>query len=1055
MQRPLLLLIALAAAFAPATLNAAEPVGTAPSTAERPPVDFNREIRPILSDHCFACHGPDESRRAVDLRLDTREGLFTLRDAGAPVVPGQPEASELLRRIHTEEAEEQMPPAKFGRPLTETQKQRIADWIQQGAKWSQHWAFVAPVRPEPPVDMNDHWSRDPVDRFVWAKLRSEGLAPSAEADPITWLRRVSLDLTGLPPTVAEVDAFLADKTPAARERVVDRLLASPRYGEHMAVAWLDAARYADTSGYQNDGPRDMWRWRDWVIDAFNANQPFDQFTVEQLAGDLLPEPTLATRIATGFNRNHRGNAEGGIIPEEYQVEYVADRVETTATVWLGLTLGCARCHDHKYDPVSQREFYRVFAHFNNIPENGRAIKEGNSPPYIAAPLPDQAAKLEHLDQQIEAAGARVDSLKEKLVASQSAWERSNPAPPKSDWSLADGLVRHFPMNGSPVDAAGGAAATPEGTPPTYCTGTIAEATALDGASWWNAGDAADFGYFDKFTISAWVRPEATEGTILSRVTPVEEGAGYALHLHEGRVQLNLVKRWLDDSLRVETRDPLPIGRWSHVVATYDGTRLASGIRIYVDGVSVPLVTRLDKLNQTFSVKTEPLRIGGGSHPFRGALDEVRVYRRDLSGEEAAMLAVPASITDILKQPAAERTPAAALKLAHWYLETHAPEEFREADRERTRLTRERHAFRAALPTVMVMEELPTPRATHVLTRGQYDQPGERVEPGVPAIFPALAADAPPNRLGFARWLVSANHPLTARVTVNRFWQRLFGTGLVKTSEDFGVQGEPPSHPELLDWLAVDFVESGWNIKQLHKRIVLSATYGQSSAVTADLARRDPDNRLLARGPRRRLSAETVRDQALFTAGLLKERIGGPSVKPYQPDGLWKEIATDTDYIQSKGDDLYRRSLYTYWKRTVAPPTMVVFDAAGREACSVQRSSTNTPLQALALMNDTTFVEAARVLAARSLKQTDATDESRLRDLFRAVLLRHPQPTELAVLTRRLARSRERFRTDLHSAKRLVSVGESPVDPQLDVVEWAAYSTVASLLFNLDELVTKE
>ena len=1024
-------------------------------SAAAPKIDFNRDIRPILSDHCFACHGPDEARRSAGLRLDTREGLFTEREGAVPVEPGDPKASGLTLRIESDDPAEQMPPPKFGRPLSANQRQMIAEWIRQGANWSQHWAFVPPVRQDPPVLPNDTWSRDPIDRFVLARLREEGLSPSPEADRVTWLRRVALDLTGLPPTVPEVDAFLADQSPAAREKVVDKLLASPRYGEHLAAAWLDAARYADTSGYQNDGPRDMWRWRDWVIDAFNSNQPFDRFTVEQLAGDLVPNPTLATRIATGFNRNHRGNAEGGIIPEEYQVEYVADRVETTATVWLGLTLGCARCHDHKYDPISQREFYRVFAYFNNIPENGRAIKEGNSPPYIAAPLPEQAARLRELDSRIEAAEARVASGRERLSALQAAWERDNPAPPSSDWSLADGLVRHFPFDASAADSAGGAVATLEGTSPIYEAGAVGAATVLDGKAIWNAGDTADFGYFDKFTLSAWIRPDALDGTILSRMTPVDDGAGYALHLQDGRVQLNLVKRWLDDSLRVETRDPIPAKSWTHIVATYDGSRVANGVKIYVDGVAAPLKVNLDKLNQTFSVKTEPLRVGGGALPFRGAIDDVRIYRRDLGADEAALLAVRPSIAEILKQPTGERSPASAAKLARWFLEMQAPADFRDADRELTQLLRERRAFRESLPTVMVMEEMPQPRATHVLTRGQYDHPAERVSPGVPAIFPALATDAPPHRLALANWLVSADHPLTARVAVNRFWQRLFGIGLVKTVEDFGVQGEPPSHPELLDWLATEFIASGWNVKALHKRIVLSATYGQASTVSPELTRRDPDNRLLARGPRRRLSAEIVRDQALAASGLIKERVGGPSVKPYQPDGLWKEIATDTDYVQSHGDDLYRRSLYTYWKRTVAPPTMMVLDAAGREACIVQRSTTNTPLQALALWNDPTFVEAARVLAGRLLSRADASDETRLRELFRSVLLRQPREEELVVLSRRLTKSRERFRDDADSARRLIAVGEFPVDPKLDVVEWAALTTVASLVLNLDETMTKE
>ena len=1032
----------------------------ATKTGGRQSVDFGRDIRPILSDHCFTCHGPDEQRREGNLRLDDKPSVFRLRDGRAAIVAGNPQASELHRRVTSTDESLRMPPIDGGRPLSPEQIRVLTEWIRQGAPWTEHWAFIAPVRREPTVVEGDRWSRNAIDRFVLERLRREGLAPSPEADKRTLIRRASLDLTGLPPTVAEVEAFVADESPAAYESLVDRLLASPRYGEHMAVAWLDAARYADTSGYQNDGPRDMWRWRDWVIAAYNANMPFDRFTVEQLAGDLLKNATLDQRIATGFNRNHRGNAEGGIIPEEYQVEYVVDRVDTTATVWLGLTMGCARCHDHKYDPIRQREFYEVFAHFNNIPESGRAIKEGNSPPLIQAPLPEQQARLHEFDRKIDEVERRVADFDERLTALRNLWEadlssRKSAADAGDAWNISDGLVAHFGFDGNLRERVRDKDADAIGGKPDFPPGAVGSAATFGGDVQVNAGDTANFGYFDKFSVSLWFRADHPTGTLVSRMTPVDEGAGWALHLNDGRLQVNLVKRWLDDAIRVETRDLLPLGRWCHVVVTYDGSRVAGGIQLWIDGRAAPLTTKLDRLNQTFAVATEPLRIGGGATPFRGAIDEVRLFQRDLTVDEVRVLSVSESVARILGIPIADRTENQRDKLRRFHLEHHAPPEIRAAHADLIRLRKERRTFHESLPTVMVMREMPEPRATHVLVRGQYDNPGERVFPGVPAIFPALPSDAPKNRLGFAKWLVAPDHPLTARVAVNRLWQRCFGQGLVRTAEDFGVQGDPPSHPELLDWLALEFVHTQWDVKRLLKTIVTSSTYRQASRASPELSRRDPDNRLLARGPRRRLPAETIRDQALLVGGLLKERTGGPSVKPYQPDGLWQEIATDTEYKQSYGDDLYRRSLYTYWKRTVAPPTMVTLDATSREACTVQRSRTNTPLQALALMNDVTFVEAARALGQRLLADRSTSVSDKCRNAFLAATARPPRAEELAILVRRYERNLERYQADPEAARRLVHVGESPVDESLDPCELAALTTVASLVLNLDEVLTNE
>ena len=829
----------------------------------------------------------------------------------------------------------------------------------------------------------------------------------------------------------------------------------------MAMDWLDAARYADTSGYQTDGPRDMWRWRDWVIDAFNDNMPFDRFTVEQLAGDLLPNASLSQQIATGFNRNHRGNAEGGIVPEEYQVEYVVDRVDTTATVWLGMTLGCARCHDHKYDPVTQKEFYQVFAYFNNIPENGRAIKEGNSPPYIQAPTAEDQVTLQKLNDRVAAARTRVQQLQRELRRQQSTWE-SIADVPAPDWAVTDGLVSRFLLDGN-VDNAVPRPADPNAetnsdggaSPVKFAAGKSGQSAAFDGELSADAGDVGNFGYFDSFSVSAWIRPNQSTGTIMSRMIPVDDGSGYNVHLQDGRLQVNLVKRWLDDSIRVESRDGLSLNDWQHVTVTYDGSRVANGIRAYRNGEPLELVVRLDAINQSFETPEEPFRIGGGRSNFSGDIDDVQIHDRALSPEEARLVAEPLSITEILALKSAARTDVQARKLTQYFLKHHATDDVRTAHSDVVAARRRQEQFVSSLPTVMVMQEMETPRPTSILVRGQYDAPGERVTPGIPKVLPPLPNGAPNNRLGFAQWLVSPDHPLTARVTVNRIWQMYFGTGFVSTTEDFGAQGDLPSHPELLDWLATKFIHSNWDVKALHRQIVTSATYRQSSTTSAALRDRDPENRLLARGPRFRLPAETLRDQALFISGLLVEKIGGPSVRPYQPNGLWKEIASTTEYNQSHGEDLYRRSLYTYWKRTVAPPTMVTLDATARESCNVRRSRTNTPLQALTLMNEVTFVEAARVLAQNVLRDSNQTNDHRMLHTFQIALSRRPTDGEQNVLTTAFARYLDRFRNHPQAAEELLAVGESPRDEELNAAELAAWTTVISVILNLDEMVTKE
>jgi hypothetical protein len=1021
-------------------------------------VEFNRDIRPILADNCYTCHGPARSTRKANLRLDTQAGAFADRGGYQPLVPGQPDKSEVWRRLTSAERDKRMPPIKTGKQLSVRQLELFRRWIVQGARWQKHWSLVPPQRPPLPHVKHTAWLRNPIDAFILARLEQEGLSPSPEAAKTTLLRRATLDLTGLPPTPAEVDAFLADRSADAYEKAVDRLLASPRYGEHLAAPWLDAARYADTNGYQNDGERIMWRWRDWVIEALNANMPFDRFTIEQVAGDMLPGATLDQRIASGFNRNHRGNSEGGVIPEEFAVEYVVDRVDTTCTVWLGLTAGCARCHDHKYDPITQKEFYHLFAYFNNVPERGKAIKYGNSPPMIKAPTRGQEAELATLDAQVRAAEEAFAHLQPKVAELQAQWEHSPQARQPIPWTLTRGLVACFPLTGTLADRACGcrAARFVDGAA-SFVPGPRGQAAAFDGQRYLDAGDVADFGFFDKFSLAAWVRPDGPAGgTIISRMADVDRGDGFSLSLEQGKVHVHLVKRWLDDAIRVQTQRALEPGHWHHVLATYDGSRLASGIKVYVDGRDERLKVNLDDLNQSFKT-AGPLRIGGGGgreNRFHGALANVRVYDRALSADEAAVTAALARVDEIAALRPEDRSPGQALKLRTYFLERQASPLIRQADAHLRLLRQQRQQLWEAIPTTMIMQELPVPRDTFVLKRGEYDKKGEKVTPGLPVSLPPLPAGAANNRLGFARWLVDPGNPLTARVAVNRWWQRYFGTGLVKTVEDLGSQGEWPSHPELLDWLATEFVRTGWDIKAMQRLIVTSAAYRQSFQVTKALLERDPENRLLARGPRVRLSARAIRDQALAISGLLVERLGGPSVKPYQPPGLWEELAGEP-YVPDHGDQLYRRSLYTFWKRTVAPPALVTFDAAGRETCVVRQSRTNTPLQALNLMNDVTYIEAARKLAERMLTEGGMTPAERLTFAFRLATARRPRPVELQILCAGLDEHRKRYRGDRPAALALLQAGEAPRDESLDAGELAAYTAMASLILNLDETITKD
>jgi Protein of unknown function (DUF1553)/Protein of unknown function (DUF1549)/Concanavalin A-like lectin/glucanases superfamily len=776
----------------------------------------------------------------------------------------------------------------------------------------------------------------------------------------------------------------------------------------MAFRWMEAARYGDTNGYQTDGPRDMWRWRDWVIDAFNRNLSFDRFTIEQLAGDLLPGATLDQRIATGFNRNHRTTGEGGIIPEEYRVEYVADRAQTTATVWMGLTVGCARCHDHKYDPITQKEFYRLFAYFNRIPnEKGFAWNYGNEDPLVKAPLPEHTQKLAAMDREVAAAQARFDAMRRGM-----------------EWAFPDGLVFRSGRESTKVagcDLTASDCSWPTGQP----------AQRFDGKHYLEAdGKIADFDYLQPFTMAAWIEPENPNCAIVSHVEDYFEGMGHALYLVDGKIRLHIHRRFTDLGIRVESVAPVALRQRQHVMVTYDGGRSASGAHIYLNGRPVAMKVLFDQNLEPIRHPKTPLRIGaGGGLRFTGTIEDVRIYDRSLEPPEAAIIASG-------KEP-------------------EPPAEIRRAHDELAALRRERKEFEAKIPSVMVMADSPAPRDTFLLKRGAYDAPGEKVSAGLPEILAETRADWSKDRLGLARWLVDRSNPLTARVAVNRYWQSFFGFGIVKTVDDFGAQGEFPVHPELLDWLATEFMESGWDVKAIQKTIVMSATYRQASRVTPELLQKDPDNRLLARGPRFRLGPEVIRDQALAVSGLLVEKVGGPSVKPYQPAGLWQELGGGSGYKQDTGEGLYRRTLYTYWKRTVAPPFMVNFDSPNREQCTVFENRTNSPLQALELMNDVTFLEAARKLGERMIAEGGASAGERVSYGYRLVLARAPDPARRQALLKALDGFSATYRDNAEAAREFLKQGESAVRPGLDERELAAYAGVASLLLNLDETIAKE
>ena len=1045
-------------------------------------VDFQRDVRPILADKCFQCHGPDESSRQAGLRLDIQDSAFEERSRGAAIVPSDADASLLYQRIVHSDERRRMPPRAADKTLSEEDIDVLRRWIAEGASWEQHWAFESIERPVPPVVAQEAWLRNPVDRFVLARLEAEGLSPTPEADRATLARRVALDLTGLPPDPGALATFLADPSDTAYEKLVDHLLGSKHWGEHLARYWLDAARYGDTHGIHIDNYREMYAYRDWVITAFNNNQPFDEFTVDQIAGDLLPNPTLDQLVATGFQRNNITTNEGGVVPEEYEAIYAKDRAETIGNVFLGLTIGCATCHDHKFDPIAQAEFYSMTAFFRNTTQYVMDGNVSDPPPILVVPqdgdrelwhrLREEAATVDAL---LDVRAAAIDPVFDEWLTRGPHRELRGPLEPEAavlTLDLGDSNAPAVWLDGErlPIDVRPGAFIRegPEQHP----------ALMLSSESW---AELPSLALEDgaPFSIALWVyQPEDEGNFVVAGQYDQEDGArGWAMTIGSRQLTFRVTgDRSAPGGPATSARvgpintKRMPAGEWTHIVVTHDGSGERGGLRMYRNGEVVEEQGSEFFAKAVGSLRTnEPFYLGRGEgvdragerenrHFGGGGVADLRVFNRVLTVEEARVVFEWRAL-----QNATEKSPEnlganerRALRLRYLSIED---EQYRELVARKQGINREWREVRRRGSATHVMQEVPGSVAeAHILYRGMYDQPLERVVAGTPAALPPMAEGMPRNRLGLAKWLIDEANPLTTRVTVNRFWQQVFGIGIVATSEDFGAQGDTPSHPELLDYLATDFRESGWDVKRFFRTLVTSATYRQAVTVTPESLERDPENRLLSRGPRFRMDAEMIRDYALASSGLLVRTIGGPSVKPYQPAGVWSTVAMPQSntrlYAQDSGDKLYRRSLYTFWKRSAPPPSMDIFNAPTREHSIVRRERTNTPLQALVTMNDTQFVEASRYLAQRAMREAGNEFGARLDYVTTRLLARPLTEQERAIAKRTFDGFVGLYADDVKGARDLLGVGDSPFDAALPIAESAAWTMLASQLMNLDEVLNK-
>ena len=1048
------------------------------------PLDFQRDVRPILADNCFQCHGPDESARKAELRLDTEGGLFLERTSGHAVVPGNSEGSLLYQRITHEDQRRRMPPSQANKTLSNENIKALQRWIDEGASWDQHWAFTRIERPEPPELPGDGWSRNAIDRFVLAKLRTEGFTPAPEADRRALVRRLALDLTGLPPEPKVVERFLRDDSGEAYEALIERLLESEHWGEHRARYWLDVARYGDTHGIHIDNYREMYPYRDWVIEAFNSNKPFDEFAVEQIAGDRLAEPTLDQLIASGFHRNNITTNEGGAIPEEWEAVYAKDRADTTGTVFLGLTVGCATCHDHKFDPITQRDFYAMTAFFRNTTQYVMDGNVSDTPPILVVPV-DEDRELAH-SLRIEAGIVEGEIVKREMSVGNLFREwtateeyRQLQAPVETSAQVMTLVLKDSELPA--VEQAGELHEVPLHSGAAVGAGPQGELALVFGEESWAELPSLPLDTDTPFSLGMWVYTPEDGGIFWlgGQADPLDGLRGWRIEIGERQIFFHMVGEESAANgdrkafhLFPNNQKRLPAGEWTHIVFTYDGSGERSGLRVYPDGEVVETEGSEFFADVSGSIRTnEPFVLGkgilaagptGDEPPPRyfagGRIADLRIFNRVLTVQEAMVLSTWPTLQQARDKSPAELNSKEREALQYFYLSV-KDEPFRKLVARRQEIDREwREIRRRGGVTHVMNERSDTEPEARVLFRGMYDQPRERVAADVPGFLPRMDSSLPRNRLGLARWIVDESNPLTSRVAVNRFWQELFGTGLVRTSEDFGAQGEAPSHPALLDWLAVEFRETGWDVKQLFRTIVSSATYRQSAQSTEPQLERDRENRLLSRGPRFRMDAEMVRDYALASSGLLVRTVGGPSVRPYQPEGVWERVAMPQSntriYEQGAGEELYRRSLYTFWKRSAPPASMEIFNAPTREISTVRRERTNTPLQALVTMNDPQFIEASRYFAQRAMREAGESSTQRLDFIALRLLMRSLSEEEEAVALRSYARLLEAYEADLVQARRLLAVGKTEPDLSLPLAESAAWTMLLSQFMNLDEVLNK-
>ena len=1036
------------------------------------PVEFNRDIRPIVADVCFHCHGPDPGARKASLRFDTEAGFFAPRigkdgkKEPPTIVKGKPDESPFYQRITTKDEDDIMPPRKEHKDLKPAQITKIKQWIEEGAPWQPHWAFIKPSKPELPKVINEAWVKTPVDRFILAKLEQNGLAPAPEADKRTLARRLSLDLTGLPPSPEVVESFVNDKSSDAYDRLVEQFMKSKQWGEHRARYWLDAARYGDTHGLHFDNYREMWPYRDWVVSAFNQNEAFDKFTIEQIAGDLLPNPTESQLIATGFQRCNITTNEGGTIDEENLANYAADRVQTMGWVYMGLTTNCGQCHDHKFDPWTQKDYYSMAAFFRNTTQPAKDGNVKDSAPSLVVPAMADRPRWTALPAEIAAADEARKARKQQARDEFEKWLASAKPESLDEDVPCKGLVAHVPLNEGEGNEVNGVCGAPmkfhaTGEITWRPDGKLGPAPVLKAGSTFDLGDLGDYEKNQKFSYGAWVKAgrNGVFGGILARMDEKNGYRGWDLWQQDRNIAVHMVDKWPDAALKVETQKPvLKPGQWQHVFVTYDGSGKPEGVKIYVDGEEQKLKVANNTLSAKSSIRTTTsMRIGqrSDSQIFDGgSVQDARLYDRRLDPSEVRTIAKVGPLRAILAS--LKRTPQQKNSLYEHYLATR-DEAYMSLDGKYEKLDAERKAIKERSPVTLVQEEVKGMKPmAYILTRGAYDRKGDQVEAAAPAFLNPLPEGVPQNRLGLAKWLVDPANPLTSRVTVNRFWQEVFGTGIVKSSEDFGIMGTPPSHPELLDWLAVEFREQGWDVKKFFKMLVTSATYRQAATATPEKLEKDPPNKLLSRGPRFRMDAEMVRDYALATSGLLSSKMGGAPAKPYQPEHVWDQvgIGNTREYRQDTGENLYRRTIYDFWKRMAPPPNLDIFNAPAREVSCVRRERTNTPLQALVTMNDPQFVEAARNLAQKALACGCNDDDKAIDFIAHRLLARPLTSSELPIVQASVKDLLAYYKGKPEDAKALISVGESKADAKLDPAQLAAWTMVCNQLMNLDEVLNK-